>query len=150
MLPLLADQARTARAVLPPAVHDYYAGGAGQELSRDEAEPAWAGHRLRPRVLRDVGAVDTGLELLGSSLATPVLVAPTALHGLAHPGAEPATARGAVAAGSLMVLSTRSSTRIEDVPAGPWWFQAYVLRDRGLTRALVQRAAVGRCAAGWG
>lgn len=141
MLPLLSDQARTARAVLPAAVHDYYAGGSGQELSRDEAESAWSGHRLRPRVLRDVSAVDTSLELLGTRLATPVLVGPTALHGLAHPAAEPATARGAAQAGSLLVLSTRSSTRIEDVPAGPWWFQAYVLRDRGLTRALAQRAA---------
>jgi 4-hydroxymandelate oxidase len=141
VLPLLADQAATAAAVLPPAVHDYYAGGSGDAASLAEAEIAWRSRRLRPRVLRDVGAVDTSVELLGTRLATPVLVAPTALHGLAHPDGERATARGAADAGSLMVLSTRASTRLEDVPVGPWWFQAYVLRDRGLTRALVQRAA---------
>lgn len=141
MLPLLADQERAAAVALPQAVHDYYAGGSGDETSLDEAEAAWRTHRLRPRVLRDVARVDTSLELLGARLSTPVLTAPSALHALAHPAAEPATARGTADAGSLLVLSTRSSTRIEDVPAGPWWFQAYALRDRGLTRALVERAA---------
>jgi 4-hydroxymandelate oxidase len=92
-------------------------------------------------VLRDVGEVDTALTLLGTPLRTPVLVAPSALQGLAHPEGEAATAAGAAAAGSLLVLSTRSSTPIEQVPRGPWWFQAYVMRDRDLTRALVERAA---------
>ena len=141
VLPLLADHLKAAAAALPAAVFDYYAGGSGDEVALEEAERAWRTHRLLPRVLRDVGVVDTSLELLGTPLATPVLVAPTALHGLAHAEAERSTARGTADAGSLLVLSTRSSTRIEDVPVGPWWFQAYVLRDRGLTRALVQRAA---------
>ena len=142
VLPLLSAHADAAAAVLPAAVHDYYAGGSGQEVSLEEAEHAWRALRLRPRVLRDVGAVDTGCELLGTRLSTPVLVAPSALHGLAHPDAERATARGTADAGSLLVVSTRSSTVLEDIPVGaPWWFQAYVLRDRGLTRALVQRAA---------
>jgi 4-hydroxymandelate oxidase len=89
-----------------------------------------------------VASVDTSLDLLGSRLATPVLVAPTALQGLAHPLGERATATGAAAAGSLPVVSTRSSTRLEDVPAGgPWWFQSYVMRDRGLSRGLAERAA---------
>lgn len=141
VLPLLVDQAAAAAASLPADVHDYYAGGSADEVTLSEAEPAWHTHRLRPRVLRDVAHVDTSVDLLGTRLATPVLVAPTALHGLAHPDGEQATARGVAAAGSLLVLSTRSSVRLEDVPAGPWWFQVYVLRDRGLTRALVQRAA---------
>lgn len=141
MLPLLADHAQAAAAALPAAVLDYYAAGSRDGVSVTEAEGAWRARRLRPRVLRDVATVDTGVELLGTRLSTPVLVAPTALHALAHPEGERATARGAAQAGSLLVLSTRSSTRIEDVPVGPWWFQAYVLRDRGLTRALVERAA---------
>jgi 4-hydroxymandelate oxidase len=140
--PLLADQADAAAAALPRDVHDYVAAGAGEEASLAEAEGAWRAHRLRPRVLRDVSAVDTGTTLLGTPLRTPVLVAPTAQHGLVHPEAEAATARGTAAAGSLLVLSTRSSLPLEDaVGAGPWWLQVYVLRDRGLTRALVQRAA---------
>lgn len=138
---LLAAHEATAAARLPTAVRDYYATGAGDQTAANEAETAWGARRLRPRVLRDVGSVDTSLTLLGTSLRSPVLVAPSALHGLAHPDGEAATARGTADSGSLLVLSTRSSRRLEDVPCGPWWFQAYVMRDRGLTRALVQRAA---------
>jgi 4-hydroxymandelate oxidase len=138
--PLLAAQAAAAAEALPADVHGYVSGGAGDDVSAGEAERAWARLRLRPRVLRDVGTVDTSLELLGSRLRTPVLVAPTAQHGLVHPEGEAATARGTAAAGSLLVVSTRSSLRLEDVAADPWWMQVYVLRDRGLTRALVQRA----------
>ena len=141
MHPLLADQAERAAAVLQPEVHAYYATGAGEGVTASEAEAAWARLRLRPRVLRDVSRVDTGVELLGSRLAAPLLVAPSALHGLAHEAGEAETARGAAAAGSLTVVSTRASRRLEEVPAGPWWFQAYVMKDRGLTRGLVQRAA---------
>ncbi|MGI8535942.1 MAG: alpha-hydroxy acid oxidase [Mycobacteriales bacterium] len=141
MHPLLAAQQAQAAARLPEPVRLYYAGGAGDELSLHEAEPAWRDVRLRPRVLRDVSCVDTSVELLGSRLATPVLAGPTALHGSACPEGEPATARGVAAAGSLLVLSTRASRRLEDVPVGPWWFQAYAMRDRGRTLALTQRAA---------
>ncbi|HVM27109.1 MAG TPA: alpha-hydroxy acid oxidase [Mycobacteriales bacterium] len=141
MLPLLADQADAAARELPPEVHDYYAGGSWDEVAVVEAEQAWRRTRLRPHVLRDVSTVDVALDLLGTRLSTPVLVAPTALHGLAHPDGERATAQGTADAGSLLVLSTRSSVPLEQVPAGPWWLQVYVMRDRGLTRALVQRAA---------
>lgn len=140
MHPLLSDQEATAAGALPAAVRQYYATGSGDQTAVTEA--AWTRWRLRPRVLRDVAQVDTSLELLGVGLRTPVLVAPTALHGLAHPDGEVATARGTADAGSLLVLSTRASRVLEEVPAGgPWWFQAYVMRDRGLTLALVQRAA---------
>lgn len=138
---LLAAQQARALELLPPAASGYYAAGAGDQVARDEAMRAWADLRLRPRVLRDVSTVDTSLTLLGSRLRTPVLVGPTALHGLAHPDGEAETARGTAQAGSLMVVSTRASRRLEDVPAdGPWWFQAYAMRNRGLTLALVQRA----------
>jgi 4-hydroxymandelate oxidase len=131
-----------ARAVLPQPVFDYYAGGAGDEDTLAANASAWSAVRLRPRVLRDVSHVDTSTTVLGSRVAAPVLVAPTAFHRLAHPSGELATAQGTAAAGSLLVLSTRSSTRLESVAeaAGPWWFQVYVLRDRNLTKELVQRA----------
>lgn len=141
MSSLLAAQEARATELLPPAVTAYYAAGASDELSRDEAARAWQQLRLRPRVLRDVSCVDTGTDLLGVAVRTPILAGPTALHGLAHPEGEAETARGVAAAGSLLVLSTRASRRLEEVPAGPWWFQAYAMRDRGLTRALAQRAA---------
>ena len=80
----------------------------------------------------------------------PVIVAPTAFHKLAHPDGEVATARAAGAAGTLMILSTLSTTSIEDVMAaatGPVWFQLYVYKDRGATKALVERAEAAGCSA---
>ncbi|CAA9304437.1 MAG: L-lactate dehydrogenase [uncultured Frankineae bacterium] len=142
MHPLLATHAAEAARRLTPDVHRYFAGGAGDQVSLDEAERAWSQLRLRPRVLRDVATVETGLELLGTALATPVLCGPAAAHGLAHPEGEVATARGVAEAGSLMVLSTRSSVAIDEVRApGPWWWQAYVVLDHGLTRERAARAA---------
>jgi 4-hydroxymandelate oxidase len=77
---------------------------------------------------------------------TPVAVAPTGFHGLASPEGELATARGAAMAGALMVVSSRSTRRLEDIAevtadgGGAWWFQVYVMRDRDLTARLVSRA----------
>ncbi|GIG29715.1 alpha-hydroxy acid oxidase [Cellulomonas marina] len=138
-----ADREELARTLLPPEVYAYYASGSGAETTLAEAARAWSAFRLRPRTLRDVRTVSTAARLLGTDLALPVGVAPMAFHALAHPEAERATAAGTDRAGGLFVLSTRCSLRIEDVAAaaGPWWFQVYVMRDRSLTRALVERAA---------
>jgi 4-hydroxymandelate oxidase len=76
-------------------------------------------------------------------MTLPVLVAPSAFHGLAHPLGERATAEGAAAAGVVFVLSTLSNTLLEDVArasTGPKWFQLYIYKDRGVTQSLVQRA----------
>ena len=147
MHPTLAAQQAVAARRLPAAVWQYFAAGAGEEVTAGEAERSWKGVRLRPRVLRDVSHVDPGVELLGTRLSTPVLAGPTAAHALAHPEGEPATARGVRAAGSLLVLSTWASLPLEQVPCGPWWFQAYVMRDRGRTLDLVQRAAAAGASA---
>lgn len=144
VLAVLDRQLEQARACLPEAVFDYYAGGSGEEITLDEAAAAWRAIRLRPHVLRDVAAVDTSTHLLGTTMAAPFLVAPSAAQGLAHDAGEIGTAEAAAATGALMVLSTRSTRRIEDVAAaagGPWWFQAYVMRDRALTLALARRSA---------
>jgi 4-hydroxymandelate oxidase len=133
----------SARRVLDPAVFDFYAGGSGDEVTLAANAAAWRRVSLRPHVLRDVSTVDTHVRVLGQELAAPVCVAPVGYQTLAHPDGELAMARGARRAGALLTVSSRSSRRIEDVAAeaGPWWFQAYVLRDRGLTRDLVRRAA---------
>ena len=132
-----------ALAALPRDVYDYYAGGAGRETSVEEATGAWARLRLRPRVLRDVRTVDPSTTLLGDALTAPLVVAPCALHALAHPSAEVASAAGAREAGAVFVLSTRSSLPMEDVAAvaGPWWLQVYVFADRRISRDQVQEAA---------
>lgn len=140
---------RRARRLLPPEVYDYYAGGAGRELTLRASVRAWQQYWLLPRVLRDVSSIDTSVRLPGlpeTVAATPVAVAPTGFQGLACPEGEVAVARGAAAAGALMVLSSRSSRRIEDVgkaaagAGGAWWFQVYVMRDRDLTARLAGRA----------
>lgn len=141
---VLDDHEHSARRRLDRAVLDYYAAGSGEELSVGEAEAAWRAFRLRPRVLRDVSDVDLSTDLLGTTAAAPFLVAPMAFHGLAHADGECATVAGATAAGCPAVVSTRASRTLEDIgaaAAGPWWFQAYAMRDRSLTEALVGRAA---------
>lgn len=144
---LLADQEARARTLLTKPVFDYFDGGSGEETSRDEAGSAWRRYRFRPQVLRDVSEVTTRTELFGTALTAPIAVAPTAAHGALDQHGEVSTATGVAAAGSLLVVSTRASRRIEDIAAvgAPWWLQVYVTRDRSLTEGLVRRAA--RCGA---
>jgi 4-hydroxymandelate oxidase len=126
------------------SVTDYYEGGSGAESSLAANEAAWQAIRFRPRVLRNVGEVSTELDLLGTRLTSPIIVAPAALHGLGHADGELATAAGAVAAGNLLALSSRSSIPLDQVAAaiaGPWWFQVYAMRNRALSLAMARRAA---------
>ena len=80
----------------------------------------------------------------------PILVAPTAFHRMAHPEGEVATARAAGQAGTIMMLSTLSTSSIEEVmpeATGPVWFQLYVYKDREATLSLVERAVSSGCTA---
>ena len=153
MTPDAAELQRRARKLLPPALYDYYAGGSGRERTLRASEKAWRQVWMAPRVLREVASVDTATRMLGTTFATPLCVAPTGYQGLAHPDGELAAAAGAARAGALYVLSTRSTCRIEDVgeavaaEGGTWWFQVYLMRDRGLTEGLVRRAAAAGAAA---
>ena len=143
MIDLTALEDR-ARALLEPGVYDFYAGGSDDEITLADNIAAWSGLRLRPRVLRDVRTVATDTTVLGMPVALPVLLAPVAHQRMAHPEGEAAMARGAAAAGTAMVVSTRSSIPLEDVarvaPNALRWFQLYVLQDRGWTAELVDRA----------
>lgn len=133
-----------ARETLSAAAFDYIAGGADAELTLADNVAAWGRRRLRPRVLRDVSAVDTATTVLGTPVRLPVLVAPVGYQRLAHPDGETEMARGAAAAGSVLIASTLATTRLEDIaaaaPDSPRWMQVYVQRDRGATAALVGRA----------
>jgi 4-hydroxymandelate oxidase len=133
-----------ARGVLPPAVADYYAGGAESETTLDEATAAWRSWRLRPRVLRGVSTVHLGTSLLGSAVGTPIGVAPWAYQAMAHADGERGSARGAAAAGALMTVSTSASTPLDGVaatePAAPKWFQLYRLHSPAHTDDLARRA----------
>ena len=140
----LADFEASARAAMAPAAFDYVAGGAWDEVSLAENDGAWRRRRLRPRVLIDVSRVDPSTAMIGTPVAMPVAVAPMAVHGLAHPDAEIASARAAAEAGIPFTLSTMSSRSIEAVaaaaPNGTNWFQLYTQADPGRSRELVRRA----------
>jgi 4-hydroxymandelate oxidase len=145
----LDDFEPLARARMDAGAFDYVAGGAGDETTLGENRAAFARWRLRPRVLVDVATVDPSTTLLGSPVALPVALAPTARQRLAHRDGEVAVARAAASADVLQCLSTMSSCSLEDVAAaarGPRWFQLYVHKRRAATAALVERAA----AAGYG
>ena len=140
-LALLEEEARQVVGEMPYA---YYAGGAEGERLLAENVSAWARWRLLPRVLAGVGEVSTATTLLGAPVDLPVVLAPTAIQGLAHPEGEVASARGAAAAGACMVLSSLATSPLEEVagtaPGAPRWMQVYVLRDRRHTESLVDRA----------
>jgi 4-hydroxymandelate oxidase len=146
----LAAYEDAARARLPQATYDYYAGGAEDEVTLRANRRAFERWAFRPRVLVDVSAVDPSIELLGTRLRVPVLLAPAAFQRLADPAGEAATARAASTFGTTLIASTLSTVPIEEIAAAatqPLWFQLYVYRDRGLTRALVERAEACGCAA---
>ncbi|HEU4599588.1 MAG TPA: alpha-hydroxy acid oxidase [Solirubrobacterales bacterium] len=140
----VADVVREGESRLEQGPRDYFAGGAGDEVTLRENVAGWSRWRLRPRVLTDVAAVTAGTELLGRPAAAPILVAPVAYQRMAHPEGEAAMAAGAAAAGAVMCLSTLSTTRPAAVaaaaPAGRHWFQLYPFRDAAVTRALMDEA----------
>jgi isopentenyl diphosphate isomerase/L-lactate dehydrogenase-like FMN-dependent dehydrogenase len=139
----VADYEALARESMDRGAFDYYAGGAGDEQTLAANRRAFDRVFLRPRMLTGVGKADPSLELLGSRLSMPVLLAPAAFHKLAHADGELATARAAGAAGTIQCVSTVSTFPLEEIAAaatGPLWFQLYVYKDRALTEDLVGRA----------
>jgi len=146
----LHDLERLAAERLPAMAWDYYASGADDELTLTRNVEAYRRIALHYRVLVDVSTRELGTTVLGTPIALPALVAPTAFHRLAHPDGELASVRGAGDAATVFVLSTLSTTPVEDVIAaasGPVWFQLYVYRDRAITEALVRRVEAAGCTA---
>ena len=140
----VAAAQREGEAKLEQGPRDYFAGGAGDEITLRENVSAWGYWRLRPRVLRDVREVSTAAEVLGRPVEMPILVAPVAYQRMAHAEAESGMAAGAAEAGTVMCLSTLSNTRPSElaaaVPQGRHWFQLYAFKDAGVTRALMDEA----------
>jgi isopentenyl diphosphate isomerase/L-lactate dehydrogenase-like FMN-dependent dehydrogenase len=139
-----------ARELLPQIAYDYYASGANDEITLHENRAAYERITLLPRMLVDVSVRDMSTTVLGESVSMPILIAPTALQGLAHPEGEIATTKAASAAKTLTTLATLSNTSIEEAMAaatGPVWFQLYVFRDRAISASLVQRAEAAGCKA---
>jgi 4-hydroxymandelate oxidase len=138
----LAEIEAAARERITTLAYDYYVGGANDEVTVRENRAAFEKLALRYRVLVDVTKRELATTVLGTPIDFPIIVAPTAFQRLACDDGELATARAAKAAGTIMILSTAATCSIEDVAAvgGNQWFQLYVYADRGLTKALVERA----------
>jgi 4-hydroxymandelate oxidase len=148
----VADYEPLARERMGAPAWAWLQGGAADEITLRENRAAFERLRLAPRVLSELAAGHTRLTLLGQALEHPLLVAPMASHGLAHPDGELATVLAAAAMRTPVVVSTQAGTPLEALaqaagqaagdaaPPVPLWFQLYLQPDRGFTRALVQRA----------
>ena len=139
----LSDFESLARERIPRMAYEYISGGAADEITLRWNRESFDRIRLRPRILVDVSNLDTRVTLFGQEMPFPILLAPTAYHRLLHPEGELATVKGAGAAGATLVASMLATTTIDEMAKAatrPLWFQTYILKDRGFTRDLVQRA----------
>jgi (S)-mandelate dehydrogenase len=141
----IEDLRAGARRRLPRAIFDFFDGGAEDETTLRANRAAFERVRLAPRVLVDVSAIDTTTTLLGAPAALPLAVAPMGAIGFGRRGGDLEIARVAQRAGIPYALSTSATASIERVAAAVpevrRWFQAYILRQRAHTMALVERAA---------
>ena len=139
----LFDFEKMAEGKMTKMAYEYVASGAADEFTTRWNRQALDNIKLNPTVLTDVSKLDTSLTLFGQKLAHPILVAPTAFHKIMHPEGELATAKGAGAALATYVVSSFTTTPLEEikkVATQPLWFQLYVRDDREFTKEIVQKA----------
>jgi L-lactate dehydrogenase (cytochrome) len=146
----IEDLRQLARSRVPRAFFDYAeAGSYSQETlraNRRDLEQI----KLRQRVMLDISNRDASTTMLGEAVSLPFGLGPVAMTGLEHGNGEILACRAAHAAGIPFTMSTLSICSIEDVAAAvdkPFWFQLYVMKDRGFVRSLVERAAAAKCSA---
>jgi L-lactate dehydrogenase (cytochrome) len=146
----IEDLRRVARRKVPRAFFDYAeAGSYAQETLRANREDL-EHIKLRQRVLVDVSQRDLTTTILGERVSLPLALAPIGLCGMQHGDGEILACRAAQAAGIPFTLSTMSICSIEDVAQAvdkPFWFQLYVMKDRGFIKALIERAIAAKCSA---
>jgi L-lactate dehydrogenase (cytochrome) len=146
----IMDLRALARRRVPRAFFEYADRGSYDESTLHENRAALARLRLRQRVMIDVDNRSLATEIVGQPVSMPLAIAPTGLTGLQHGSGEIHGARAAARAGIPFCLSTMSICSIEQVHAAtdtPFWFQVYVMRDRGFTRELISRAREVGCSA---
>jgi 4-hydroxymandelate oxidase len=139
-----------ARECLSKMAYDYVRSGGADEISMRDNRAGFERLQLSPSVLVDVSQIDTRVNLFGGEFESPILLAPVAYHRLYHAEGETGTARGASAAGAGFVISTFTTTAIDEIACNtqrPVWFQLYVQRDRAFTKDMVQRAVASGCKA---
>jgi L-lactate dehydrogenase (cytochrome) len=138
------DLREIARRRTPRAPFDYTDGAAEEEVALRRSREAYRRVELVPAVLRDVSRVDTSTTLLGAPSSMPLAFAPTGFTRMMQHEGEPAVARAAARAGITYALSTLGTSSAEEVAeAAPdlnRWFQLYLLKDRGQSETLLDRA----------
>jgi L-lactate dehydrogenase (cytochrome) len=135
---------------VPRMFYDYADSGSWTETTYRANESDFGKLQLRQRVARNIDQRSLRTQLIGQDVAMPVALAPTGLTGMQHADGEILAARAAERFGVPFTLSTMSICSIEDVAAGtqaPFWFQLYVMRDRGFVERLIDRAKAARCSA---
>lgn len=146
----IADLRDDARRYLPKSVFEFVDGGSQDEISLRANREDFARYALLPRVLTDVSNRDLSTTLLGTPAAFPLVLAPTGLAGIVRRQGELDAARAAATAGVPYCLSTMATCTIEQIAGASTvdrWFQLYVFRDRGLTKAFIERAKASGCKA---
>jgi L-lactate dehydrogenase (cytochrome) len=146
----IEDLRQAARRRVPRAFFDYAEGGSYAEQTLNANRADFEGIKLRQRILVDVANRSTVTTILDEPVTLPLALAPIGLCGMQHGDGEILACRAAQEAGIPFTLSTMSICSIEDVAASvnkPFWFQLYVMKDRGFVRSLIERAAAAKCSA---
>ncbi len=146
----LFDFEKMAQAKMTNMAYEYVASGAADEFTLRGNRQSLDAIKLNTTVLTDVTRLDTSISLFGQKLPYPILIAPTAFHKIMHPEGELATARGAGMASATYVISSYTTTPLEEiskVATHPLWFQLYVRDDRAFTKDVVQKAEAQGCQA---
>ena len=142
------DYRRLAKRRLPRFLFDYVDGGANAEITLGRNVEDFRKILLRQRVMRDVSNVDTSATLAGETAAMPVVLAPIGMGGMMARRGETSAVRAANGANVPFTLSTVGVCTIEEVRTAaskPFWFQLYMMRDRGAVSTLLARAAAAGC-----
>jgi len=146
----IEDLRQAARRRVPRMFFDYAESGSYAEQTLRANRADLDAVKLRQRILVDVANRSTATSILGEPVSLPLALAPIGLCGMQHGDGEILACRAAQAAGIPFTLSTMSVCSIEDVAAvvdKPFWFQLYVIKDRGFIRALIERAKAAKCSA---
>ncbi|GAB3627351.1 lactate dehydrogenase [Pandoraea terrae] len=146
----IEDLRRLAERRVPRMFYEYVDSGSWTERTYRANERDFHGIEFRQRVAVDIEHRSLRTQMLGADVAMPVALAPTGMTGMQHADGEILAAKAAVAFGVPFTLSTVSICSIEDVAAhtrAPFWFQLYVMRDRGFIERLIDRAKAAGCSA---
>lgn len=147
IVPSVLDYRELARRRLPPFLFEYLDGGSYGEVTLRRNIADIEAIALRQRVLTDVSRIDLSTELFGQTMALPVALGPVGLAGMNARRGEVQALRAAARAGIPFCLSTVGTCSIREVAGvgAPFWFQLYMIRDRGFMRALLEQAKEAGC-----